>query len=253
MRNIWLVFLVCALAGCGLQPATPFPSETPTLTHTPTQTIVWFPSTDTPTPIPTVELTPTPDIHHQLGPLILQDDFSSGEAWPQAATISSSIAVVNQHLTLVVSNEGGYIYTLRKSPYLKDFYAEITADTNLCRGQDEYGLIVRAISNSSYYRFALTCNGTAKVERLLRGVLSLSIPPLITGAVPPCSPSTSRLAVWAQGEQLRFYANDQLLFDLNDRALTAGSIGVFVHAQQDSVLSVSFSDLEIYQVGQQNE
>ena len=248
MRNTWLILIAFWLMGCGVQPTTPFPSETPTITQAPTNTIIWFPPTCTSTSAPTEDHTPTPDVRQQLGPLILDDDFRTGEDWPQADTVNSSIAVSNQHLTLVLSKGNGYIYTLRKSPYLKNFYAEITTEVNLCRSQDEYGMLLRAASNSSYYRFALACNGTAKVERLLRGVLSLSIPPQINGAVPNGSPSISRLAVWAEGKELRFYANEQLLFSLSDRALGAGSIGVFVRTQQDSALSVNFSQLEVYEI-----
>jgi hypothetical protein len=251
MRNIWLVCLALALVSCGVRPATPFPSETPTVTSIPSETPVWFPPTFTHAPVPTADYTPTPDVHQQLGSLILRDDFDSGKEWPQAATVNSSITVANQHLTLVLSKQGGYLFSLRKSPYVKDFYLEITAETNLCRGQDEYGILVRAASNSSYYRFGLACDGTARVERLLRGILSLSIPPQVNGAVPVGSPSASRLAIWAQGRQIRFYANEQMLFSLNDSSLSAGSIGVFIRAQGDSVLSVNFSQLEIYEIGPQ--
>ncbi len=237
------------LVSCGgLQPATPFPSQTPTLTLTPTATIVWFPPTETPTPRPTVEVTPTPDPRDLTGDLILQDDFSNESDWSLATTANSSAAIANNHLTLVLSKPRGYLLTTRRTPYLSNFYAEVSADVNLCRSQDEYGLILRAASSSDYYRLVLACDGTARVERLLRGVLSLPVPPVVNGAVPSGAPSFSRITVWAQGEDVRFYINEQYLFSLRDRALGGGSIGFFVRTREDSVVSVNFSELDVYQV-----
>jgi hypothetical protein len=149
---------------------------------------------------------------------------------------------------MVLSKPRGYLLTTRRSPYLSNFYAEFSTEVNLCRSDDEYGLILRAASSSDYYRFVLDCNGTARVERLLRGVLSLPVAPVANGAIPSGAPSVSRIAVWAQGEDVRFYVNDQYLFSLRDRALGGGSIGFFVRTREDSVISVNFSQLDIYQL-----
>jgi hypothetical protein len=238
--------LLCSACSL-LQAPEPLPTEIPTATLTPTATVVWFPPTETPTPRPTVEVSPTPNPRDLAGSLILKDDFAHPANWSLASSENSSAAIANQHLTLALSKVRGYLFTTRKSPYLGDFYAEVTVEVNLCRGADEYGLLLRAESATSYYRFVLTCNGSARVERLLRGVLGLLVPPIYNGAVTSGAPSISKIAVWAQDNLIDFYVNDQYLFTMKDTAFPGGSIGFFVRTRGEDPISVNFSQLELYQ------
>jgi len=53
--------------------------------------------------------------------------------------------------------------------------------------------------------------------------------------------------VWAFGKELRFYANQQLLFTVTDASLPSGGIGVFVRAVTDEAVTVNFSSLAVYE------
>jgi hypothetical protein len=218
-------------------------------TPTSTPTIVWFPPTSTPTPFPTQELVPTPEMRPGVGAVILTDDFSTANSWSLGTSGEGRAALSKNELTLAIGPTAAkdYILSLRQEPQLSDFYAEITASPSLCRGGDEYGLLVRAASTQDYYRFALTCNGQARVDRIIQNNTT-SPQPWVDGAVPPGAPSTSRIAVWAVGREMRFFVNDEYVFTINDPLLPQGSLGVFARSVNDNAVTINFSNLIIREV-----
>ena len=244
------VFLLLAACAPLSQPPAPLPTEAPTATVTPTTTPVWFPPTPTRTPLPLAAgstLTPTQDLAPHYGALLLVDDFQSTEDWQLGRSNSGSIALGKDELTLAVTRERGYLFSLRQGPPLGDFYVEIDASPNICRGDDEYGLLLRVSASLEFFRFGVTCNGYVRVDRFYQGVASAPQPPLMSGAVPLGAPSRSRLAVWALGREMRFYINDHYLFSVRDPSLPSGALGVYARAAGSEPVTVNFSGLKIYQ------
>ena len=223
----------------------PTETSTPTATVTPTATIVWFPPTATLTAFPTPVITPTQDLRTDLGEIILSDDFSSADSWTLGRTNSGSAALGKNELTIAISEPGAYVYSVRQTPVLKDFYAEITASPTLCRGQDEYGLLLRASSPGDFYRFSLSCDGQVRLDKLVGGTASSPQPWLFSPIVPSGAPSISRLAVWARGKEMRFFVNDVHQFTVSDPILPAGNLGVFARSGGETAVTVSFSDLMV--------
>jgi len=231
-------------------PLPPLPSQTPTPTQSATPTIIWFPPSATPTRLPTaaLSLTPSPDLSPRYGALLFEDDFSQPENWILGRTLDGSMALGANELTLAVNRARGYLFSLYQGASLGDFYAEITASPSLCRGQDEYGLLLHVSPALEFFRFGLNCSGQARVDRLFKGQASSPQPLVFSGAVPPGAPSISRLAVWSQGREMRFYANGEYLFAVRDPSLPSGAIGVFARAAGEEVLTVNFSSLKVYEV-----
>jgi hypothetical protein len=254
LRSICLLslglFMILIFTACApLQtPLPPEPTHTPVpATSTPTPTIVWFPATSTPTPFATPVVTPTLDLSPPMGAILLSDDFSDENAWTLSKSVVSSSALGVNELTLALHQPGGYIYSLRNDTLLSDFYLEITASPNLCRGPDEYGLLLRVSPSMEFYRFSLTCDGQVRLDKYFNGVASSPQPLTPSGAVPPGAPSSSRLAVWAKGREMRFYANGEYLFTVSDPSLRNGGLGVFARSNGENDLTVSFSDLVVRQ------
>ena len=218
-------------------------TATPTQTSTPTATIVWFPPTSTPTLFPTPVITPTQDYRPNLGETLLVDDFSSPDSWLLGKTSSGSAALGKNELTIAISEPGAYEYSVRQTPVLGDFYAEITASPTLCRGQDEYGLLIRMASSGDFYRYSLSCNGMVRLDRVIGGTASSPQPWTLSGSVPPGAPSSSRLAVWAVGREMRFFVNDLYQFTVSDPLLPGGNLGVFARSGGEMDVTVSFTDL----------
>jgi hypothetical protein len=244
------LLLAVIMAACLPVTSEPLPSETPTqpvLTDTPTPTIVWFPPTPTTTPFPTPLITPTMAASPLAGELILEDDFSDPTQWTLGQTASTSVALGVAELTLALDHPGAYLYTLRQGTDLADFYLEISASPSLCRGPDEYGLLLRVSPSNDFYRFSLTCDGQLRLDKYYQGKASSPQPLMYSGAVPPGAPSSSRLGVWASGKEMRFYVNGEYQFTVNDPSLTSGGLGVFIRSNGENALTVSFSDLQVYE------
>ncbi len=244
--------LSASLSACsGFFPApTPTPSPLPAATETVTPTIIWFPLTNTPTPSPAVTLTPTPDTRPGLGEVLFIDYFDQPEQWNLTVSARASAAVERNRLTLALG-EGKpsiYLFSLRAEPVLGDFYAEITVSLNLCRGDDQYGLLFRVNSPFNFYRFSLACNGRMRLDKMLDGKIYPIQNWLPSSDAPAGAPAEVKLGVWAVNGEMRFFLNDRYQFTAFDRHLKRGTLGVFAQSSGDSAVTVSFSDLTVYAV-----
>ena len=176
---------------------------------------------------------------------MIEEDFSNPEHWTLGRAGALSAALGKAELTLAISEPRGYIYSLFSEPVPGDFYAEITAAPSLCKDSDEYGLLLR-MSNQEFYRFSISCNGEARLERYYNRFPAALQPLTPSGAIPPGAPSVTHLAVLARGKEISYYANGEYLFTTRDPYLLDGSLGVFARSSGDNAVTVSFSDLKIY-------
>lgn len=237
--------LLTACSGTGLTSITATPRP-PTPTPLQTSTPVWFPATATLTPQQFRTQSPTPEMRTGLGIVIATDDFSRASTWDTASSDQGSASISRDRLTLAVQ-PGIYLTSLQRDIVAGDFYAEITARPSLCRGEDEYGFLVRA-NAVTYYRFALTCNGQAHAERISLKERHDLNEPVLSGDVPPGAPGEVRIGVWAAGPELRLFLNDRFQFSFTDYNLSSGTVGVFALAAGDTPVTVTFSDLVVRSV-----
>ena len=213
----------------------------------PTPTIVWFPPSATPLPhiLPTSR--PTPEQKPGVGSVVLTDNFSSASDWNTAVSDEATVDVSNDQLTIAVQ-PGIYGLSMRQNMNFNDFYVEITARPSLCRDGDEYGLLFRAPNNVAYYRFALSCNGTVHLDRWSVKTPHLLQPATPSGDVPPGAPGEVRLGVWAVGPEFHFFLNEHYQFSVIDKNYLSGGIGVFATSTGATPVTVTFSDLVVYDV-----
>ena len=243
-----LLAMTILLASCSTLDelfATPI-APTPTETPLPTATINWFPASATPTLQVLSTQPPTPEMRPGIGDEIISDDFSDPSLWNISASNQASTDIKNNRLTLSVQNQV-YIPSLRQAVVPNNYYAEITARPSLCRGDDNYGMLVRA-SAINYYRFVLACNGTVRAERISSGTRLVLQQPLASGDVPPGAPGEVRIGVWAVGEEMRLFLNGRFQFRIIDPSFPSGTLGVFVRSAGNTAAVVSFSDLSIQSV-----
>lgn len=251
----WRLLLLLTLGftwGCSsplaLTPETP---ATPTEIPTPTPSPVWFPPTATHTPFPTPALTPSPTPALALGGRLLQDDFTPPGPWQTFKNQTGSAAYEDHQLTLAVAAPKGYLFSLRGDLSLSDAYLEISLQPNLCRGDDAFGLLLRAASEANAYRLVLTCRGQMRLERLRDGrALPLSdwsdlgetvVNPLVE----------TRLGVWMYRDQLRIFVNGFEEITVRDPVYSNGSLGVFARAAGETAISVSFRNLQVFAINPQ--
>jgi hypothetical protein len=241
--------LACAPAvgGAPSDILTQTPEASPTL-PIPTAPTVWFPATNTLAPLPTRFNTPTPEQRPGVGALIFSDSFSDPSVWQTAASDQASAIVTGDRISLAVRQPGLGMISLRNEPILRDFYAEVTARPSLCAGDDDYGLLYRAASPNDYYRIALTCNGTVRVDRVRGGESTPVISPAPSGDVPRGPPGEVRIGIWASGPDMRVFLNDHYQFAINDPLFPGGTLGLFARSQGPNAVTVTFSDLNVSEV-----
>jgi len=230
------------------------PSATPTSTlivdtTTPTASIIWFPPTNTPTIFPTATVLTTPEQHPGLAELLLTDKFNQADLWNISESPNSYAVIKHNRLVLSIAEKGPISQlSMRSKPAVGDFYAEATATISLCAGKDQYGMIFRADPNGNHYRFVISCDGAVRLERSTSGVHIPLRDWLPTGDAPTGAPADVKLGVWAVGNEMRFFLNDQYQFSFSDSARRSGMLGFFVYINGTDPITVSFSDLSVYSV-----
>jgi hypothetical protein len=180
-----------------------------------------------------------------IGAVMLEDTFTNETVWDVAASDGGSAAINRNRLTLAVQ-PGYYLASMRRELPLSDFYAEITARPSLCRGEDNYGLVVRGVG-SSFYRFVLTCNRQIRAERITGGT-RLPLQESLPSGDAPGAPGEVRMGIWAVGNEMRLFLNGRYQFTVMDPSFPTGALGVFVRSTGDTPVTVSFSDLAVYEV-----
>jgi hypothetical protein len=250
-RGFWLALaslLLCLGACVPVPPPIPLPTERPSPSPSASPTVIWFPPSETPTPLSTIAVTPTPEQRPDIGEILLADDFSTADDWSLSVTNRGQIALGINELTIAIVEPKTLLYSVRSQPVFTDFYAEITASPNLCSGVDEYGLLLRYASPADFYRFSLSCDGQIRLDRLYGGIASSPQPWLSSANVPNGAPSSSRLGVWALGNEMHFFVNDEFQFSVSDRIHPSGFLGVFARSTGENAVTVSFSDLVVHQL-----
>lgn len=244
-----MLLLVFLTACSGLFPAPPLTPTPVSATETPTATIVWFPPTNTPKIFPTRTILSTPEQRPGLGELLFTDSFDQPDLWSTSVASSARAIVGRNRLTLSISGPGPVsITSLRSQPTLGDFYAEATVTLSLCGGKDQFGMIFRAAPGDNYYRFAVRCDGQARLERSLSGSNSPLLDWQSSGDAPSAAPAEVTLGVWAMGSEMRFFLNDNYQFTARDPVLHEGTLGFFTYASGATPITASFSDLAVYSV-----
>jgi len=237
------------LAGCAGPVLTPTLTPTATVSPTPTATVIWFPPTSTPTDPPVQQPSATVDDHPGMGDLLFSDSFDDPAFWNTAGSADASAILANNRLVLSITQPGPLsIASRRDQPSAGDFYAEATANLSLCSGIDQYGMLFRAGDSADYYRFALTCNGQERLDRVRAGVTYPLVNWLSSNDVPLAAPAQIKLGVWAVGGEIRLFLNDNYQFSMSDPVFSSGGFGFFAYASGMSPVTISFSGLSVYSV-----
>ena len=249
MSPVRILFFLCGLlslvACLPVNLAPPTETLVPSETATPTETIVWFPPSATATQLLVPTYTGTPEMSPGIGRVTLKDNFSDEEVWDLATSDSGSAAINRNRLTLAVQ-PGYYLASMRRELLLGNFYAEITARPSLCRGEDNYGLVVRGVG-SSFYRFVLACNGMIRAERISGGTRLPLQEPIPSGDAPG-APGEVRMGIWAVANEMRLFLNGRYQFSVVEPSFPSGALGVFVRSTGETPATVTFSDLAVYEV-----
>lgn len=249
-RRFWVSLILSGLlSACSvLEPPTYEPLPTPTATETPVQTPtrVWFPPSATSAVQAFATYTATPEMRPGLRDISVRDSFTDATLWDTASSDAGSAKVDDSRLTLSVSPKM-YLFSERRYLEISDFYVEVTARPSLCRGDDSYGILVRA-NAVAYYRFALSCNSEVSAQKVRFNNQQILQKPVLSGDAPPGAPGEVRIGLWAVGTEMRLFLNGRFQFAVNDPSYGYGTVGFFVNAAGDTPVTVNFTDMTVQDV-----
>jgi len=222
--------------------------------HVPTLTPSSIPSTPSPTfafptKNPTVTFTPeleptsTPDLMNGLGSILYIDNFDQNLGWEIGQSEIGGASLINGRLSLAVHQSNSFYFIQSPAPSMATFFLEVNVRSELCNSSDEYGVMYRINSLKEHYRFALTCDGGARVSLLLEtGEIAL-IPITQTYAAFPGLLVDNQIGVWADRNTFRFFINGLEVFSIRDNTLDVGDLALFVRSKRSGQTTASFDKL----------
>jgi hypothetical protein len=271
--SLGAVVTLSLLAACQLSPATtPPPTSTeapaPATPVPPTETPV-VPASVTPAPSPTStpeptatasptpNATATPDPNLGVGATIYEDKFDGARWGWNFSDDVVTFALADGQLNAVMkrSDSGWRIDNGPDFVTAGDQQTRLTARTNLCYDNDEYGLMFRTITKTDSnntrfdgYLFKLNCAGQARVEVFKDSQISVLMDWTASPAIQKGAPAENTLMVWAAKDQFHVYVNDKHVGSLTDPSFAEGVFGVYLRDRTNGGLSVSFSNLVVKEV-----
>lgn len=254
LRSVLLPIFLLILTACVQSVVQDVPTPQFTAipqTEEPTPTINWFPATATPTPLQAIQPTPTSvafDPQQYLGVILYEDDFSDSTRWETGKTASGNVVYGDGRLSLAVAGNKGSLTSL--SPYTlpADFYLEMTANVSLCQYGDQYGILFWYLSSGDTYRLSLTCDGRLRLELIAGNGGAVLQDWTYARKMIPGSPAEQKIGLWAKVGEIRVFVNGAEQFSLKTGPGRTGRLGVFARAAGETAMTVSFSDLAVYQI-----
>lgn len=241
-----LFFLSLLLSGCMINTSTPAPTRIEmTSLATPSPTFAF------PTIVPTATLLPSPipvatvDPVAGLGGEIFRDTFDINRGWQLSEDEYGATSIFGERLIITIREARSFRYTIAPTQPLTDFYLEIEVRPDLCQSDDEFGVIFRVNAQIEHYRFAVKCNGQARVTRVLQDGSRALTPVTDTPSVIAGPMAVNKLALRAMDDQFLFWINGVEVFSLRDVSINQGLVGAYVRTGRENLATISFDNLLI--------
>jgi hypothetical protein len=212
---------------------------------------------NTPNPIqPTITPSPTQENFQDiLGMPAWRDQLNNGGGWslnsPNTDTPNVTIKVENGTLIMTRSVPyGGKNWWLNYQT-IQDFYLEGKFITEVCSGDDQYGLIFRAptyFDGFGYY-FTVTCEGYFNLMRWdsngAANLFNWEKPEAIQAG----SNQTNTFGIWVKGGLIRLYANGKMIKELTDSSLSnKGHFGLFIDSRQTPGFTIKLDEMAFWNI-----
>ncbi|MGD8603966.1 MAG: SdrD B-like domain-containing protein [Anaerolineales bacterium] len=223
--------------------STEAPTETPTSTIAPVETL----TEQSTAASPTLEFTPSPTPYVLTGPGAglgqpdFVENFEDGRDWYLYADGHVTFNVTGDELLMTAINPDEWTGWLLTWPEVDDFYLEVEAEPGDCSGLDNFGLVARVGTDGGYYGYlaGVACNGQLSL-RWWTGVDYV----MLAGWRPhevltDWDGGPIRIGLWAEGDTLKFYINNQLVAEIEDDRQLSGLFGLYIGSYETPEFDVS--------------
>jgi len=177
--------------------------------------------------------------------LVYDDDFSNpSSGWDDAFDRYTTKQYGNNkyYIEITTSNLVAWGLANRK---VSDFRIEVHAAQEVGPNNNGYGILFRFQDRDNFYRFDISGDGFFLLSKFYNGEWVTLVPWTASSAI-NVGQATNLLTVEAVGSQIRVYANDTLLAEVEDVSLTDGNFGFFASTFSEPNLTVSFDDIVLW-------
>jgi hypothetical protein len=218
--------------------ATPLPSATSTLTLVPSAAATLAQPTNTFTPTVAVTLPPEG--------VVLMDDFSDPKSgWDTYADADGEASYKDSEYRIVVHAPDTTFWSNPQRKYeLSDFSLEVDARRTKGPTTGEYGVIVRYQSETAYYLFTVDAEGSYGARMMRDGKWTQLVEWADSKALRQ-GEGVNHLRVECLGTHIRFYANGELLTEVEDKTFASGNIGLAAGTFEEGEVEVRFDNLRL--------
>ena len=202
----------------------------------------------TPTPVvtiaPIVQATATPVPHFVL----LEDDFSDpSSGWDSGDGSDAEWGYQDGEYRILVRAEDLTVWANTRDRYdLANLVMVVEARREAGPLNNQYGVIVRYQDRANFYLFSISSDGYYMVQ-ILRDDEWIELVEWKPSALIQQGDATNLLRVEANGPEMRFLANGELLCMVQDSTITSGSIGLAAGAFDEAGVEVRFDSLLVRQ------
>jgi len=193
----------------------------------------------------------SPDIKQTLGEPAFKDTLAGTNNWFLLDTPNTKFSAGENSIILTAASPGQIDeWGISNVPPIQDFYLEVLfVTTEPCAGLDRYGVIFRARDPNQGYVFGFSCDGRYKLYKWdgksYQAIQEWKNSPHIKSG----AGQTNRLGVYAVGNNLKLYANGQLLSEYTDDSFSEGRFGVFIGADETENLQVLLDEAAYWKIG----
>lgn len=202
-------------------------------------------ATPVPTTVPTVQATET-----QVPQLItLEDDFSNPKSgWDRGADSDAEWGYQDGEYRILVHAEDMTVWANTHERYeLANLVMVVEARRVAGPLDNQYGVIVRYQDRANFYLFTVSSDGQYAVQMLRddnwEDLVEWAPSPVINQGE-----GTNVLRVEAQGPEMRFLVNGELVCVVQDSTIGSGSIGLAAGSFVEAGVEVRFDGLLVQQV-----
>ncbi len=177
--------------------------------------------------------------------LVYDDDFSNpSSGWDDAFDRYTTKQYGNNkyYIEITTSNLVAWGLANRK---VADFRIQVHAAQEEGPNNNGYGILFRFQDRDNFYRFDISGDGFFLLSKFYNGEWVTLVPWTASSAI-NVGQATNLMTVEAVGSQVRVYANDTLLAEVDDDTLTEGNFGFFASTFSEPNLTVSFDDILLW-------
>jgi hypothetical protein len=181
--------------------------------------------------------------------VLVADSFVAGQTgdWFLETDEFGSTTIADESLVIDIHEPDTIQFSTLRQERFEDFILEVDARQLAGSPENSLGVLFRMVSPEEFYRFEITSEGRYMIERRQASgewtrFLSDWTPSEIINRE---LEGTNHIMVVANGSQMAFYVNGELLEELEDSAYPAGSIALDAGTFGEGRTTVAFDNLVI--------